>query len=302
MADSRVEVIDGGSSEEAPKRTCFIVSPIGDEGGDVRRRSDHLRTYIIGEALEPLGYTLLRADLTDTSGDITEQIVNQLLNADLIVADLTDHNPNVFYELALRHAFGKPFIHVIRKGERIPFDIAHQRTVFYDLTDLDSVYAARRSVHDAAKEILAGGDQYKVVSPVTRSVDIDQLRRSDDPEQVAIADIKQSLYEIRSEIRHGVQSPGAPFVRVHAGKRPMPHTAEDIMLLRRMLTKLAAEGRLRADDLDILESGSSTSETIEVFAKSLRGKMPEDPWSTPPASDPWGGALPASDPDEESPF
>lgn len=297
-------MIVGGGSAEEPKRTCFIVSPIGDEGSDVRRRSDHLRTYIVGEALEPLGYALLRADLTDTSGDITEQIVNQLLNADLIVADLTDHNPNVFYELALRHAFGKPFIHVIKKGERIPFDIAQQRTVFYDLTDLDSVYAARRSVHKAAKEILAGGEQYKVVSPVTRSVDIDQLRRSDDPEQVALADIKQSLAELRSEISvANVNAATAAATLMRTKKhQPPPHSTNDVALLRQVLLKLAAEGRLREDDLAVLENDSFASTVIDSFVQALRRKMPDDPFASPPVSDPWGPRVDGSAGNDDSPF
>lgn len=106
------------------------MSPISDAGSPVRLRSDHVRKYIVGEALEPFDFTVRRADTMNGSGIITEQIVTELLNADLVVADLTDHNPNVFYELALRHAVKKPFIHMIKDGEKIPFDVATLRTVF----------------------------------------------------------------------------------------------------------------------------------------------------------------------------
>jgi hypothetical protein len=54
----------------------------------------------------------------------------------LVVADLSFHNPNVFYELALRHALGKPTVHVIRTQDRIPFDIEQFRTIRIDTTDL----------------------------------------------------------------------------------------------------------------------------------------------------------------------
>lgn len=201
MTEPGVGANDGSHAVNAPQRTCFFVSPLGDDGSPERKRSDDVRKYILVEALEPLGYTVTRADLTNKAGDITQQIVSELLNADLVVADLSDHNPNVFYEVALRHAFGRPFIHLIAKGQRIPFDIAQQRTVFYDITSLDSVYAARQSVREATDEILAGGEDYKVVSPVSRSVNLDQLRKSGDPEQLALADIKTGMEELRAELR-----------------------------------------------------------------------------------------------------
>ena len=48
----------------------------------------------------------------------TGQVVEHLLQSGLVIADLSFHNPNVFYELALRHAAGKPTVHVIRRGRR----------------------------------------------------------------------------------------------------------------------------------------------------------------------------------------
>lgn len=188
-------------------RVCFFVSPLGEDGSPERERSNDVMKYIIEEGLDPLGYRVTRADLTNKAGDITEQIVSELLNADLVVADLSDHNPNVFYEVALRHAFGKPIIHMIHKGQRIPFDIAQQRTVFYDNKNLTSVYAARASIHAAAKEIIEGGEGYKVVSPVTRAVDTDQLRQSGDPERLAIADIKDQLSLLRAELHELSKGP-----------------------------------------------------------------------------------------------
>jgi len=292
MASSGVHAIDGGGVEVEQKRTCFLVTPLGDEDGEIRKRSDHVRTYIIEEALGPLGFTMSRSDLTNVSGDITEQIVNELLNADLVVADLTDHNPNVFYEIALRHAFGKPFIHIAQKGQRLPFDIAQQRTVFYDLTDLPTVYAAKKAIQEAAEEILAGGDQYKVVSPVTRSVDINTLRRSGDPEQLAIADIKQSLDELRSEFR-AAGNPDTPRLMVNAGGRTMPYSGEDIVSLRKVLVHLAAHGRLHDEDLQLLAPDGS-SKTMSLFARQLAGKFPEDSSGTRTSAS-WRGANDASE-------
>ena len=54
------------------------------------------------------------------------------------MADLSFHNPNVFYEVALRHATGRPTIHLIRSTDRIPFDIDQFRTIRIDTSDLYS--------------------------------------------------------------------------------------------------------------------------------------------------------------------
>ncbi|OZF32173.1 hypothetical protein CH294_20775 [Rhodococcus sp. 14-2483-1-1] len=116
LQDATITFVDDPSHHQ-PKKTCFIVCPIGDNNSEIRKRSNQVKTHIIDVALEPLGYETIRADVIDKSGNITTQIVNQLIEADLVIADLTGHNPNVFYELAIRHAFAKPFIHLMQDGE-----------------------------------------------------------------------------------------------------------------------------------------------------------------------------------------
>jgi hypothetical protein len=70
---------------------------------------------------------------------ITGQIIAHILNAGLVVADLSHHNPNVFYELCLRHATRKPTIHLCRRADRIPFDISQFRTIVIDTSDIYSL-------------------------------------------------------------------------------------------------------------------------------------------------------------------
>ena len=66
-------------------------------------------------------------------GIITSQVIEHIVASPFVIADLTFHNPNVFYELAIRHALRKPFVQMIKKGEAIPFDVATARTVYFDL-------------------------------------------------------------------------------------------------------------------------------------------------------------------------
>jgi hypothetical protein len=85
--------------ETSPKKSCFVVAPIGDEGTDTRQYSDRVLRHVIKKALEPQ-YLVQRADDIESPGVISVQVVQRVLDANLVVADLTMHNANVFYELA----------------------------------------------------------------------------------------------------------------------------------------------------------------------------------------------------------
>lgn len=116
--------------------TCFYVAPIGDPDSEVRQHSDVILAALVEPALAELGLRVVRADGIDAPGVITKQVIEHIAKAKLVVADLSFHNPNVFYELALRHATGKSTIHLIRSSDRIPFDIDQFRTIRIDTSDL----------------------------------------------------------------------------------------------------------------------------------------------------------------------
>ncbi len=120
-------------------RKCFVVCPIGDEGSEVRINSDKLLKYIISPACEACGFEAERIDKRNDANSITQSIIEALDNADLVIADISGHNPNVFYEMGYRARTKKPMIHLKKKGENLPFDVNTIRTFEYDLTDLDSV-------------------------------------------------------------------------------------------------------------------------------------------------------------------
>lgn len=120
-------------------RTCFIVSPIGDEGSDVRKRADQLYKYIIEPVCANCGFDAVRVDQINQADSITQTIIDYLKNSELVIADMTGHNPNAFYEMGYRASTNKPMIHVKEKGVTIPFDISSIRAFDYNLSDLDSV-------------------------------------------------------------------------------------------------------------------------------------------------------------------
>jgi len=121
-------VMMGCMNSGAAPRKCFLISPIGEEGSSVRTRSDLMRRLIVEASLVPeIVDHVERADDHTNPGEITPVIVSAILEADLVVADLTDANPNVYYELAIAHAYGKPTVHIRLTGEILPFDMKDVR-------------------------------------------------------------------------------------------------------------------------------------------------------------------------------
>ena len=115
------------------QRSCFVISPIGPEGSEVREHADDVFDFIIKPAIDECNLSAYRADQLRDPGRITEQMFGSILQEDFCIALLTGHNPNVFYELAVAQAAAKPVVILIQKQHEIPFDIKDLRCVYYDL-------------------------------------------------------------------------------------------------------------------------------------------------------------------------
>lgn len=155
------------------KKTCFVIAPIGAEKSNSRDRSDKVLKYIIKPVFEP-AYKVERADQLDEPGIITNQIVKKIVDCDVLVADLSEANPNVFYELAIRHGLKKPFVHLIDSAETIPFDNSQVRTIQFDISDLDSVDNAKSQLARQLRTIEAGDTPNE--SPISVAFDLEALK------------------------------------------------------------------------------------------------------------------------------
>lgn len=146
------------------KRLCFFIAPIGESGSDTRRRSDDVLKYIVRPACEECGYDVVRADELDTPGIITDRVIGLLLGANVVVVDLTGNNPNVFYELGIRHSAGLPVVQILQEGARLPFDISNLNTIFFDSSSLASSDQCR---HRLVRHIRSTEDGGVQGNPVT---------------------------------------------------------------------------------------------------------------------------------------
>ncbi len=162
------------------KPHAFIAMPFGTKPGHDGTPVDFDRVYaeLIKPALEDAGCEVFRADEEPRAGDIRTDMFQELLVADLVVADLTLDNPNVWYELGVRHALRARGV-VLVQGPRPnqPFDIYTDRKLRYALKDgapdPATLAADRARLATMARETLDASAARKV-SPVY--VLLDHLR------------------------------------------------------------------------------------------------------------------------------
>ena len=83
---------------------------------------------------ESMKLCVRRADDFFTAGSVVQDVWAAIISARLIVADCTDRNPNVFYEIGLAHAIGQATILLTQRADDIPFDLRHLRYISYQLT------------------------------------------------------------------------------------------------------------------------------------------------------------------------
>lgn len=180
------------------ERNCFVIAPIGEPESETRKRSDQVLNHVVRPAVSECGYIAIRADEIDKPGIITSQVIQHVVNDDLVIADLTERNPNVFYELAIRHAISKPLVQIMKKGEQIPFDVAATRTIFVDHRDLDSVAEAKTKIVDQIRELEKGTSD--VETPISVSLDLQLLRQSEKPEDRSLADLVAVISGLRGDL------------------------------------------------------------------------------------------------------
>lgn len=112
----------------ADDRSLFVVMQFGEP-------YDSIYTDVVKPVSENSGFTAFRADDVFRPGVILQDIKRGIIESDVILAEITPVNPNVFYELGYAHALGKPTVLLAdRKVDKLPFDVSGYRVIFYDNT------------------------------------------------------------------------------------------------------------------------------------------------------------------------
>lgn len=142
-------------------KTCFVICPLSVPRSNIRKRSDRLLRLVIVPVLESRSYKVIRADQLHDGLTLSAAISKHIINDDLVVADLSDGNPNVFYELGKRHAWGGRTVHLTNNVKMLPFDLSHHRAIEYDIADARNLDQARKELNDAIDAV----EQWPVQAP-----------------------------------------------------------------------------------------------------------------------------------------
>lgn len=129
--------------------SCFVMMPFG-------HWPDIYYKEIYVPAINDAGFEPIRGDELFTTGSVVEQIWEQIEKSKVLLADLTDKNANVFYELGLAHAARKPVVFTAGNINDVPFDLRHLRVITYDIRQPNWANILRSSVaeylRNAAKD------------------------------------------------------------------------------------------------------------------------------------------------------
>ena len=132
ITESVVETVTGKPKKKKTIKkstgTCFVLMPFEEPFNAYYKTI--IKPAVSAANLEPM-----RGDSLFTSTPIMGDVWQMIQDAKVLVAELTEKNPNVFYELGLGHAIGKPIVLISETMEDVPFDLRPLRVILYDKDD-----------------------------------------------------------------------------------------------------------------------------------------------------------------------
>jgi hypothetical protein len=144
--------------DEAARPVCFVLMPIADVAGYEPGHFGRVYEHLLKPAIVAAGYVPVRADDAVKTDYIVVGIIQKIVESAMVLCDFSARNPNVMYELGVRHAFNKPVVLIRdRKTEKI-FDIQGLRYAEYDETlRIDAVNRDTLKITTAISETAASG-------------------------------------------------------------------------------------------------------------------------------------------------
>lgn len=178
------------------KDYIFVISQIGDKGSNERKRADEIYEFVVEPVAIRHGLAVKRSDLDPTPGTITTQIIKGIINAKVVIADLTGRNPNVFFELGVAQSFAKPLVLLVKDPNMLPFDVKGERTIVVgdgEVLGVSDAKSASESLIESLKIVLEEGYQpASLVTEVASARSLDALA-PDNPITAEVGTLRELL-------------------------------------------------------------------------------------------------------------
>lgn len=185
-------------------QNCFIITPIGDDGSSARIKAEGVYNAVVDPVLKQLDYKVIHPGRMSDAGSITNAIIENIRNSELIIANLTGLNPNVMYELAVSHTLRKRVVCIVEKGTKLPFDVSGDRFIFYD-DNMYSVNSMQENLKNAINSAISKKDA-EIDNPVVRAINDGNietvLSNSDNPNK----DVLRIIFDRLTSIERNTNS------------------------------------------------------------------------------------------------
>lgn len=233
-----------------------------EEGSEQREWADTVFEHVIIPALENR-YKLERADRIAESGMISHQIIERLVKAELVIADLSYSNPNVFYELVIRHASKKPVVHLMDAKQSIPFDVKMVRMIRVST----HITKAKKAIEEIKEQVRNLEQKPEcMITPISLSINILSLDQEENPLVESFKLMALGMFTILQKLSE---------IEYQIGKREEHPLIEMSRMSMQELQKRITQGKVPEDQMNItLEQIKETKEHIEEFLKT-EGKKKE---------------------------
>jgi len=215
------------------KDICFIIMQYGDW-------FDHYYKQIYKKAILDAGLNPIRADELFTASAVIDDIWDLTKRSKIVLADLTEKNPNVFYELGLAHALAKPALLITESMDDVPFDLRHLRVITYDKNNEEWGQRLIKKITIALKETLTAPER-SVLPTFLKSDDI-QNPVIIDPMSSEIRNLKYEMNYLKNTMTQQLMK--ASQVPIKVRKRKRPPDDEIIKLIRSGLRKSVPDSRI----------------------------------------------------------
>jgi nucleoside 2-deoxyribosyltransferase len=186
---------------------CFVIMPFGNPEIDAKKATefDHVYNEWIKPAVESIcifppdgNLQCLRADEDQRSGQIIMHIIEQLHSADIVIADLSGRNANVFYELGVRHALGKKTILITDDLENIPFDLRGLRAIDYKFDPVCLVAFRNKLIERLRHQLTEANEEDNPVSDFLLRSELQRIKTKETvPGYDVIAHLTSKIDELK---------------------------------------------------------------------------------------------------------